>query len=304
MIDWTDPGDVYAFEPSRGNARALGVRMAGKDTARVDDELSAKASDGTAIGISVVHRPGIALDGSHPLILRVAGAYGFSMTPDYRQVPEQWLARGGVFAVAHVRGGGELGERWHHAAMGSAKSTTWNDLIAASRRLIAAGYTSPKVLNLYGTTQSYLGGIASSIAIGRAVEERPDLFASAVVDEPVFDMLRSERTPLGRQSVSEFGSVATKAGFAALRAMSPYEHVRRGMTYPPFLIRSFAPIGLGDDWQAAKMVARLQAAAGRSDAAYLDVLGDTKSDTRGRAALRDDALAFFLYEDKVRATSR
>ena len=171
--------------------------------------------------------------------MRVAGAYGFSITPDFHQVPQQWLARGGVYAVAHVRGGGDRGEDWHRAGMGANKSKTWTDLIAAAQRLIELGYTSPKMLNLYGTTQSYLGGIASSVAIGRAIEERPDLFAAAVVDAPLFDMLRSERTGLGRQSISEFGSVATKDGFAALLAMSPYEHVRAGVAYPPVLVRSF-----------------------------------------------------------------
>jgi prolyl oligopeptidase len=315
LTSWTDPGDVYAFDPARGTAVATGIKKAthnarsgaegliANDAAqdpsanRVAEELSAKAADGTAIAVSVVHRPGIALDGSHPLMLRVAGAYGFSFTPDYRQVPEGWLAHGGIFAVAHVRGGGELGEAWHRAGMGARKSNSWTDLIAVAQRLIDAGYTSPKKLDLYGTIQSYLGGIASGIAIGRAIEERPDLFAAAVVDAPDFDMLRSERTALGRQSLSEFGSVATPAGFAALLAMSPYEHVRPGVAYPPILVRSLARFGLGDDWQAAKMVARLQSAEGRTDAANLDIPGDSPSDVRDRAALRDDVLAFLLYED-------
>jgi prolyl oligopeptidase len=315
LTSWTEPGDVYAFDPARNTAVATGIKKAARDAkgvaeglstnhgsealsaGRSVEELTAQAADGTAIPVSLVHRPGIALDGSHPLLLRVAGAYGFSFTPDYRQVPEAWLAQGGIFAIAHVRGGGELGEAWHRAGMGARKSNSWTDLIAVAQYLVNAGYTSPKKLDLYGTTQSYLGGIASGIVIGRAIEERPDLFAAAVVDAPAFDMLRSERTGLGRQSVSEFGSVATPAGFAALLAMSPYEHVRSGVAYPPILVRSLARFGLGDDWQAAKMVARLQSAEGRGDAAYLDIPGDSPSDARDRAALRDDALAFLLYED-------
>jgi len=297
LSSWTQQGDIYAFEPKRGVAVALGFRKAPGYPRRVAEEIGAKAADGTSIPLSVVHRAGIALDGSHPLILRVAGAYGFSFTPDYDQVPEGWLERGGIYAVAHVRGGGELGEAWHRAALGSQKSRSWTDLIACAQKLISLGYTSPKKLDLYGTIQSYLGGIASSIAIGRAIEERPDLFAAAVVDAPSFDMLRSERTPLGRQSTSEFGSVATRPGFEALLAMSPYAHVKPGVQYPTVLIRSLARIGLGDNWEAAKMVARLQAAEGRTDRAYLDVLGDASVDKRGRDALRDDAFAFFLYED-------
>jgi prolyl oligopeptidase len=300
LTSWTNPGDVYSLDPARGNATALGVRRAGEDPKRVAEELTAFAADGTKVGVSVVHRPGLRLDGSHPLILRVAGAYGFSFTPDYRQVPERWLESGGVYAIAHVRGGGERGESWHRAGMGARKSTTWNDLIAASLRLIDAGYTSPAKLDLYGTMQSYLGGVASSIAIGRAIEERPDLFAAAIVDAPVFDMIRSERTGLGRQSISEFGTVAVREDFTALQAMSPYEHVRAHVAYPPLLVRSLAPRGYGDDWQAAKMVARLQAAEGRYDRAYLDVVGATAADARRRGELDADAFAFFLYEDGVR----
>ncbi len=304
LTGWTEPGDVYAFDPARDAARPTGLREREPAPARVAEEVTATASDGTSIGVSVVHRPGIALDGSHPLILRVAGAYGFSFTPDYALVPEPWLARGGIYAVAHVRGGGELGESWHRAGMGARKMNTWTDLIAAAQRLVDLGYTSPQQLDLYGTTQSYLGGIASSIAIGRAVEERPDLFAAAVVDVPVFDLLRSERTALGRQSVSEFGSVATRPGFAALLAMSPYEHVRTGVAYPPLLIRSFSRLGYGDDWQAAKMVARLQAAEGRSDGAFLDIAGEGPADRRDRAALRADAMSFFLAVDRNGASRR
>ncbi len=243
LTSWTDPGDVYAFDPARGSMTALGLVKATNASGRVAEELTAKALDGTPIGVSVVHRPGIMLDGTHPLILQVAGAYGFSMTPDYRLVPDAWLARGGIYAVAHVRGGGELGEAWHRAGMGKHKRNTWTDLIAVAKRLVALGYTSPQRLNLLGTTQSYLGGIASSIAIGRAIEESPDLFAAAVVDAPVFDMLRSERTPLGKQSVSEFGTVESQGGFAALFAMSPYEHVRADGAYPPILVRSFSQRG-------------------------------------------------------------
>jgi prolyl oligopeptidase len=300
MTNWITRGDIFRVEPASDAAEALHIVDAATATAtpRVAEEFTVLARDGTAIPVSVVHGPGISLDGSHPLILQVTGAYGFSLTPDYRSVPEAWLERGGIYAVAHVRGGGELGEAWHRAGMGEHKSNTWWDLIAAAQGLIDKGYTSSERLNLLGTTQSYLGGLAASVAIGRAIEERPELFAAAVVDQPVFDLLRSERTALGKQSVSEFGSVATREGFEALRAMSPYEHVRAHRRYPRLLIRTYAAVGAGDDWQGAKMVARLQAATGRRDAAYLDAVHDTDADSRTRADLLNDALAFFLYMDR------
>jgi prolyl oligopeptidase len=296
LTSWTQTGDVFAFDPRDETMTAAGLVPAQTGPPRTADELTATAPDGTPVGVSVIYRTGTPLDGSRPLLLRVAGAYGFSITPAYGIVPEAWLARGGIVAYAHVRGGGELGEAWHQGGMGMRKSNTWMDLIAAANRLVEAKYTSPRRLNLYGTLQSYLGGIASSIAIGRAIEERPDLFAAAVVDAPAFDMLSSERTKLGHQSISEFGTVATKEGFDALYAMSPYEHLQKGVAYPPMLVRSLSAFGLGDDWQAAKMVARLQAVTGSERSAYLDI----PSASRGTRSLQDDAFAFLLYQDDIR----
>ena len=266
-------------------------------TPREAHELTAIAPDGTAVPVSVVANAGTALDGSHPLLLQVVGAYGFSTTPNFDAVPAAWLALGGVYAVAHVRGGGELGEAWHAAGMGAHKSNSWNDLIAAAKLLVSDGYTSPRKIGLYGTIQSYLGGIGPSIAIGRAIEERPDLFSGAVLDAPAFDMLRSETTPLGKQSFSEFGSTATKDGFDALQAMSPYEHIGTHASYPRVLARSLQGLGIGDDWEAAKFVARWQAAAGSTDAASFDAIGGSPDDRRGLGIVRRQAYAFLLWAD-------
>ena len=297
LTSWTLPGEIYSFDPKNGLTTNTGIAKRSQLGPRVAEELAVQSFDGTMVMASVVHRPGIALDGSHPLMLRVAGAYGFSLTPDYRSPPEAWLDHGGIYAVAHVRGGGELGEAWHRAGMGVDKPATWNDLIAVAQQLIAAGYTSASKLDLYGTTQSYLGGVASGIAIGRAIEVRPDLFAAAVIDDPAMDMLRSEKTALGRQSVSEFGTVTVKQQFEALLMMSPYEHVVPGRRLPPMLIRSFEHIGIGDDWEAAKMVARLQSASGDERTAFFDSIFATPDDKRSNGDMRSDAYAFLFYED-------
>ncbi len=150
------------------------------------------------------------------------------------------------------------------------------------------------MLDLYGGLQSYLGGIAPGIAIGRAIEEQPALFAAVALNAPAPDMLRSETTEVGAYSGSEFGSTASAGGFAALAAMSPYEHVPVGTHLPPVLVRSGAPYDLGVDWQPAKFVARLQAAS-PLNVAYLGSMGaggrrfDSRSDV--------DAFAFFLWAD-------
>jgi prolyl oligopeptidase len=308
MTSWTDPGDVYQVR-KEGLWSPLHIVDPDGNAGRHVIEITATASDGTEIPVDLI-LPARAPEGPNhsdyyvppaPTIVISSGAFGFSITPDYRIVPQAWLDAGGIVAVAHIRGGGEFGEDWHRAGMGANKSNSWNDLIAVGQFLVRNPISSR--LDLLGTTQSYLGGTASSIAIGRAIEERPDLFSAAVIDSPSFDMLRAETIPFGQQSVPEFGSVTNRGGFAALLAMSPYAHVRDGATYPPILVRSFQHYLIGADWQAAKMVARWQAATNRPGSAYLDIVGDSSADTRTQADLREDALAFFSYENSRANTS-
>jgi prolyl oligopeptidase len=298
MTSWTTPGDVYWTRNEKVANVVVPLNIVAKtaDAARIASSLAATASDGTRIPIDVVSKAG-ASPRAAPAIVISAGAFGFSITPDYRLIPQAWLDSGGIVAVAHIRGGGELGENWHRAGMGTNKSNSWNDLIAAGQYLVQGHIASR--LDLLGTMQSYLGGTASSIAIGRAIEERPDLFSAAVIDAPTFDMLRAETIPFGRQSIPEFGTATNRAGFQALLAMSPYAHVRDGTPYPPILVRSFEhAYQVGVDWQAAKMVARWQAATGRPDSAYLDIVQNTEEKPSNSATLRADALSFFAYENQ------
>ncbi len=303
VTSWTDPGDVFVVQKDDLWSPLHVVHPDGNARRNVI-ETSATASDGTRVPIDLI-RTAMPPEGPNypdiyvapaPTIVISSGAFGFSITPDYRIVPQAWLDAGGIVAIAHIRGGGEFGEDWHRAGMGAKKHNSWNDLISVGENLLQRHIASR--LDLLGTTQSYLGGAASSIAIGRAVEERPDLFTAAVIDAPSFDMLRAETIPFGQQSVPEFGSVTNRNGFEALLAMSPYAHVRHGVAYPPILVRSFEhAYQVGADWQAAKMVARWQSATNRPGSAYLDIVGDSSSDTRTQADLRKDALAFFSYEN-------
>jgi prolyl oligopeptidase len=281
---------VFTVSPG-GGVRETGWRGATVPAApaRVATEIDAVAGDGTRVPVSIVRRAAAPLDGSLPVLLQTIGAYGFSSTPAYDAVPEAWLALGGVYAVAHVRGGGELGETWRAGGRGANKANTWNDLVAAAQTLVSKGYASPQRLGLYGPIASYLGGEAASVAIGRAIEMRPDLFRAAVVDAPAFDLLRAETTFTGQESVDEFGSTTTKDGFDALYAMSPYAHVAEHTRYPAVLLRSYAKSGIGDDWQAAKFAARLQASTANPAAALFDV-------ATSRTKLRVDLYAFLLWQ--------
>ncbi len=219
----------------------------------VAEEVKVKSWDGAEVPLSIIHREGLKLDGSNPTWLGGYGAYGISVPPLFPLALFSWYERGGVFAIAHARGGGEYGEPWHKAGFQATKVNTWKDFIACAEYLVGHRYTNPQKLVGFG-------GSAGGIMIGRAIEERPDLFAVAVIDVPAADMLRFETTATGPDNIPEFGSVKTEAGFKALYAMSPYAHVRDGVKYPAVLVKT----GINDPrvpaWLPAKLAARLQAA--------------------------------------------
>ena len=172
---------------------------------------------------------------------------------DYDPIDMAEYERGVVRATCHVRGGGENGEEWHLAGKGRPSRTRGSDFIACAEYLIAKGYTSPA--HLAGE-----GGSAGGILIGRAIEERPDLFAAAIADVPLADLLRIETTANGDPNIPEFGSTKTEAGFRALYAMSPYANVKDGVKYPAVLVTTGINDPRVDPWEPAKFAARLQAA--------------------------------------------
>jgi prolyl oligopeptidase len=210
--------------------------------------LEATARDGVQIPLTVISpthpRP------DSPTIIRVYGAYGISELPDFSAPAIEYVREGGRYAICHVRGGGELGEAWRLAGKDANKHNTWRDLIDCSEDLIARGLADRRRLFIQG-------GSAGSIAVGRAAEERPDLFAGVIDMVPAPNISRFEFTPDGPLETQEFGSVKTEQGFRNLLAMDSYEHVQDGVRYPPFLIT----MGLHDPrviaWQPAKLAARL-----------------------------------------------
>jgi prolyl oligopeptidase len=193
------------------------------------------------------------MDGSNPTLLRGYGSYGISQSPGFSPTSLAWLERGGILAVAHVRGGGELGQDWHLAGRKKTKPNTWKDFIACAEYLIDKGYTSKE--HLAGQ-----GGSAGGILIGRAITERPDLFAAANIAVGDCDMIRVETTTNGVPNIQEFGTVTIEEEFHALLEMSAYHHVEDGVEYPAVLLTHGINDPRVDPWLSAKMCARLQAA--------------------------------------------
>ena len=226
------------------------------------------------------------------MLLAAYGAYGITLAPVFLARWLPFLDLGGVFAVAHVRGGGELGEAWHLAGKKLTKYHTWQDTIDCAQYLIDQSYTSHKKL-------AVIGGSAGGITVGRLLTELPDLAAVVISEVGVSDAMRSEFSPNGPPNIPEFGTVTQADGFKALYAMDAYQHVRDGVKYPSVLLTT----GLHDprvsSWEPTKMTARLQAASGSSNPVLLRVEADAGHGIGSTRVQRDnetaDIMAFILW---------
>ncbi len=218
----------------------------------VSTETTATARDGTSIPLSIVTRRGLELDGHRPTYLVGYGAYGLSYDPSFSPGFIPWLDRGGIYAVAHVRGGGELGQAWHDAGKIETKQNTIHDFIDCADALIQRGYTDPAHLAGEGTS-------AGGILIGGAITQRPDLFRAALVRVGATNTVREEFTANGPSNIPEFGTVTNKEQFPYMLKMDAFNQVRRGVAYPAVLLTG----GVNDPrvpvWISAKMTAKLQA---------------------------------------------
>lgn len=218
----------------------------------VVEEVMVKSHDGVEVPLSIIYKNGLKKDGSKRLLLFGYGSYGISMDPGFGPNTLLWCLEDGIFAIAHVRGGGELGEQWHKAGFKTTKPNTWKDFIACAEYMVDQQYTTPEKIAIYG-------GSAGGILIGRAMTERPDLFAAAIPSVGVMNAVRTELEPGGPANIPEFGTVKDSVEFLALLEMDAYHHLKEGVKYPPALITA----GMNDPrvavWNPGKFAARLQA---------------------------------------------
>jgi prolyl oligopeptidase len=187
------------------------------------------SADGTRVPMFITARRGIHRDGSAPTILYGYGGFNISIEPAFSPAIATWIERGGVYAVANLRGGGEYGRAWHEAGMKTQKQHVFDDCIAAAEYLIAQKWTSPQRLALRGASN---GGLL----VAAVEEQRPDLFAAAIPQVGVLDMLRFRDFTVGKGWESDYGSVDDVQEFKALLAYSPYQNVKANVDYPATLI--------------------------------------------------------------------
>jgi prolyl oligopeptidase len=291
---WTRSLAVLQFDPSTGNSvDSMLQAPVPVDFSDIEArEVTVAASDGTEIPLSILAKRGLPLDHSHPTLLEGYGAYGSVRSPYFDRLRRAWFDRGGILAVAHVRGGGEFGEPWHISGMLATKPNTTTDFIACAQYLIDQGYTSPPRLAATGAS-------AGGILVGGAVTARPDLFAAALITAGLIDTLRLEQIPIGPFNTSEFGSVATPEGFRMLMADDAYQHVKDGVRYPAVMLSTGLHDARVSPWQSGKMAARLQAASSSGKPVQLRVdaesghLGGTRAQGED---LRADQYAFLLWQ--------
>ncbi len=295
LTSWTHSPLWYRYDPTRNQLTETKLLLPSKlDFSGVESrEVEAVSYDGTRVPLSIIMPKGTKLDGKNPTLLIGYGSYGLSINPGFLPAYLPWFRHGGIFAVAHVRGGGVKGESWHKAGMKSTKINTFLDYIACAHYLIDHHYTSTPYLGGRGTS-------AGGITIGGAITWAPELFAAAIDNVGLTDALRMETTPNGPPNVVEFGSVKTRQGFHDLYAMSAYAHVHKGTKYPAVLLMTGANDPRVAPWIVAKMAARLQAASASGKPVLLRVdydaghgIGSTRSQEDRKLA---DELSFLLWQ--------
>ncbi len=296
LTSWTKPLLVYTLDAGGGLADTGIKKSPAIDTSQYTSlEVQATSADGTRVPVSIVMRRGTKLNGSNPTYLTAYGAYGIDADPTFLGPYFALLDAGGIFAVAHVRGGGENGTDWYLGGKGPTKQHTIDDGVAAARYLVTQHYTTAKHLAIEGTS-------AGGIMVGGAVTQHPELFAAAIDVVGLTDILRSEAAdPNGTTNVPEFGSVNTHAGFKGLYVMDAYQHVVDGKPYPALM----AVTGINDPrvapWHPAKFAARVAAASSSGRPVLLRVdydagHGNLAASVAQRVALTTDEFSFVLWQ--------
>ena len=217
------------------------------------------SKDGTPVSMFLVHQKGLGKDGERPVLLSGYGGFNISITPSFEPSVFPLLDRGGIYALANLRGGGEYGDLWHRAGMFERKQNVFDDFMAAAEWLVASGFTKPKRIGIEGGSN---GGLLTAAVM----VQRPGLFGAVVCRVPVADMLRYHLFTVGRFWISEYGSADDPRQFEYLHKYSPYHNVRDGAPYPPILILTADTDDRVAPGMAKKFAARLQAAGGSSPA--------------------------------------
>jgi len=249
------PFTIYSYQVSTARLEAWEQIEVPIDADQYEvEQVWYRSKDGARIPMFLVYRKGLEKDGSNPVLLTGYGGFNTSQTPFFLADTAFWVERGGVYAVANIRGGGEFGADWHRAGVQENRQTVFNDFIAAAEWLIEEQYTQPEKLAISGHSN---GGLL----VAAAMTQRPDLFRAVVASHPLTDMLRYHKFRAGRFWIPEYGSPDDPEDFEYLYAYSPYHRLEEGRTYPATLFITGEQDTRVAPLHALKMAAKMQGLA-------------------------------------------
>jgi prolyl oligopeptidase len=297
---WLTPADIWSVNAA-GKVAATGLTPQPKiDVSAYETRrLFATARDGTKVPYSLIYRKGLKLDGSTPAWISAYGSYGIvGYTPSFAGRTLALIDAGFIVGYADVRGGGEYGRDWHKAGQLANKPNTWRDLIDVCLDLCAKKYTAPQRLAIGGRS-------AGGITVGRALTERPDLFAAVIDGVGWSNPLRYVAEQNGYGEEPEWGKISEESGYRALKSIDSYQAVRPGTAYPAVLLTTGVTDPRVAPFHVGKMAARLQACTTSGKPILLRVdfdaghgIGSTRTQADREAA---DSYAFLLWQTGVKA---
>ncbi|WP_186729092.1 prolyl oligopeptidase family serine peptidase [Sphingomonas panacisoli] len=227
FTSYNRPTTIYRYDVATGKSSVWAQPKVAFDPANyLVSQVFYASKDGTRVPMFIVRKKGTS--GPAPTLLYAYGGFNVTMEPAFSATRIAWLEQGGVYAVANIRGGGEYGKEWHDGGRLANKQNVFDDFIAAGEFLKAKGYTGKDQLAI-------MGGSNGGLLIGAVVNQRPDLFAAALPQVGVMDMLRFDRFTAGRYWVDDYGYPSKEADFRVLLKYSPYHNIRAGKPYPAIL---------------------------------------------------------------------
>jgi prolyl oligopeptidase len=292
ITDFLTPSSLYYGNLDRPEREKLKSLPAFFNTEGLDiSQHEATSKDGTKVPYFEVRRKNAALNGTNPTLLYGYGGFEIPMLPSYRAASgAAWLERGGVYALANIRGGGEFGPRWHEAARKQNRQRAYDDFIAVAEDLVARKVTSPKRLGIQG-------GSNGGLLMGVMLTQRPDLFKAVVCQVPLLDMRRFNKLLAGASWMAEYGNPDVPEEWAYISKYSPYQNVRKDKAYPRTLFMTSTRDDRVHPGHARKMVARMEE-QGHPVLYYENIEGGHGGAANNKQAAYMSALAYtFLWQE-------
>ncbi|MEP6690981.1 MAG: prolyl oligopeptidase family serine peptidase [Gemmatimonadaceae bacterium] len=224
------PPSSYVYDAKTNKSRVFFQPKLTFDASRdTTERVFYQSKDGTRVPMMITYRKELTRNGQNPAMVYAYGGFDISTRPSFSPAVIAWVEQGGIYAVANIRGGGEYGETWHRAGQFEKKQNVFDDFIAAGEYLVREKYTSPEHLAING-------GSNGGLLVGAAMTQRPELYAAAVPQVGVMDMLRYDQFTGGAAWATEYGSASDAKAFPYLRAYSPLQNIRAGVCYPSTLV--------------------------------------------------------------------